>query len=118
MQFFHLATLTAFTDDGWWLPPPPVATGTPCPGGAEFRYVQKWPSGFKAVVQFKGEVASAVRTGGKAERSAAASTRWTIAKPRCASASPIRSTGVRESSCVIFAHKASTAGINFDDARV
>ena len=55
MQFFHLATLTAFTDDGWWLPPPPVATGTPCPGGAEFRYVQKWPSGFKAVVQFKGE---------------------------------------------------------------
>ena len=56
MQFFTVvATLTAFTDDGWWLPPPPVATGTPCPGGAEFRYVQKWPSGFKAVVQFKGE---------------------------------------------------------------
>ena len=47
MQFFHLATLAAFTDDGWWLPPPPVATGTPCPGGAEFRYVQKWPSGFE-----------------------------------------------------------------------
>ena len=36
----------------WWLADasPPAPLGMPCPGGAQFRFAQTWPAGFRAFV--------------------------------------------------------------------
>lgn len=47
----RLALLLPIASASWWDASPPLPfTGTVCPGGAEFKYAQVWPSGFRAVV--------------------------------------------------------------------
>ena len=54
MQLFivYLAMLAPLVGAQWWMSPPPsiAQPATLCPEGAEFKFSQVWPSGFKAAV--------------------------------------------------------------------
>lgn len=51
-SILRLVVLLPGVSAKWWepSPPPPYALGSVCPSGAEFKYAQVWPSGFRAVV--------------------------------------------------------------------